>query len=68
MEIKISLEAARRNAKLTQKDVAKALGVSNKTVCNWETGRAEPSFATLKVLSDMYRIPINYITLPSKSS
>ena len=40
--IKISLRAARHNARLTQKEMAKRLGVSNSTLCNWENGLSFP--------------------------
>ena len=40
---KISLEAVRVNAKITQKKWASKLGVSNSTVVNWEKGNKEPS-------------------------
>lgn len=36
--LQISLAAARVNAGLTQKYVAKELRVSNKTLANWENG------------------------------
>lgn len=61
MPIKISLAAARINAKMSQKEVADALHVSNKTVGNWEAGTSEPSFATLNELSRLYGIPIECI-------
>lgn len=66
--IKISLKAARVNAGYTQLDVAQKLKVSNKTVMKWETGEAEPSFATLQVLSNLYQLPMDYIILPTKST
>ena len=62
--LKISLAAARVNADMTQDDVSKILRVSNKTVLNWEKGKAIPSYATLKTLSDIYQIPIDNIRLP----
>ena len=65
---KISLAAARVNAKLTQQEVAERLKVSNKTLINWENGTTEPSFATLQVLADMYGISIDNIFLPMKST
>ena len=40
---RISLEAVRVNAKMTQKEWAERLGVSNNTVVNWEKGNTEPS-------------------------
>lgn len=42
----ISLTAARVNAEMTQKDVAKALKVSKQTIVNWEKGKTECQNAT----------------------
>ena len=67
-ELKISLASARVNARLTQDEVAKLLKVSNKTVGNWEKGKTIPSLATMYMLSDLYRIPINNIFLPAASA
>lgn len=67
-EIKISLAAARVNAGMTQENVAKELKVSKRTIVNWEKGNVSPSPVVLKALSDMYRMPIDYIFLPSKST
>ena len=64
--VKISLAAARVNAKLTQEDVAKSLKVSKKTVINWEKGAVTPSFAILDTLSRLYNMPLDYIFLPTK--
>jgi transcriptional regulator with XRE-family HTH domain len=66
--IRITLRAARVNAGFTQLEVAKRLKVSNKTVMKWETGEAEPSFATLQALSLIYQLPMDCIILPTKSS
>lgn len=68
MELKISLAAARVNANMTQADVAKALKVSNKSVINWEKGEVNPSYVTLRCLSDLYGIPIECFSLPEKST
>lgn len=67
-DFKISLAAARVNARLTQKEVAERLKISNKTLINWENGTTEPSFATLQVLANMYGISIDNIFLPVKST
>ena len=40
---KITLAAARKNAGLTQRDLATKCNVSESTVINWEKGRTEPS-------------------------
>lgn len=63
---KISLEAARVNAKLTQKELAKILGVSNVTVVNWESGKTEPSASQLRRISELSGIPLDFIFIPYK--
>ena len=39
---KISLKAARVNCDLTQKAVAKEIGISEATIIRWEKGRTAP--------------------------
>lgn len=63
---KISLEAARVNAGLTQKELANILGVSNSTVINWEKGNTEPSISQLKKISELSGIPMDFIFIPEK--
>ena len=66
--IQISLAAARVNAKMTQNEVAKALGVSNQTICHWENGKAEPTISQARELSELYGMDLDYIFLPSQSN
>ena len=65
---KISLEAVRVNAKMTQKNWAKLLGVSVETVINWEKGNTEPSLSQLKEMSRLSGIPMDFIFVPDKSN
>lgn len=67
-KLQITLAAARVNAGMTQEDVAARMHVSKKTVINWEKGKVSPAFATLQVLSALYKIPIDNIFLPVKST
>ena len=67
-EFKISLAAARVNAKMTQDDVAKYLKISKKTLVNWEKGTVIPNFASVHALADLYHISEDYIFLPQKST
>ena len=60
---KISLEAARVNAKLTQKELAEILGVSNATIVNWEKGNSEPNITQLRKISELSGIPLDFIFL-----
>jgi transcriptional regulator with XRE-family HTH domain len=68
MNFKISLEAARTNAGLTQKEVAKALGKSNKTVCSWEKGKSFPNAMEIDALCKLYGVSYDNINfLPNDS-
>lgn len=66
MDIKISLAAARVNAGMTQKDVAKRLNVTAQTVRAWETGKTAPKSAVLLALSQIYAIPAEAFSVPAK--
>ena len=66
--LKISLEAARVNAKLSQKEVAEILKVSNKTVCSWENGKTFPSAEMIDKLCKLYGVSYDNINfLPNNS-
>ena len=65
---KISLEAVRVNAGMTQKEWAKRLGFSNVTVVNWEKGNTEPSLSVLRRMSELSGIPMDFIFVPDKSN
>lgn len=45
------ITAARKEKKLTQEQVAQAVGVSRQTVSHWENGKTEPDYQTLVRLS-----------------
>ena len=64
MSIKISMAAARKNAELTQKQLANACGVSESTVINWENGKAHPHIKRLPLLEKAYGIPLDYVKIP----
>ena len=66
--LRISLEAARVNARLSQKELADILGVSNTTVGNWEAGTTEPSLSQLRKISELSGIPMDFIFVPDKSN
>lgn len=42
-QIVVSLREARRSRNMTQRDLAKMIGVCNEAVSQWETGAREPS-------------------------
>ena len=65
---RISLEAVRVNANMTQKEWAERLGVSNNTVVNWEKGNTEPSLSQLREMSRLSGVPMDFIFVPDKSN
>lgn len=60
-QIKIGkfIQSLRKELKLTQKDLADKLNVSDKTISKWETGNGMPDLVFLKPLSDILGISIN---------
>ena len=59
--LKISLAAARVNAKMSQDEAAKALKVSKTTLVNWEYGTAEPRITKAREIAELYKIPLENI-------
>ena len=65
---KISLEAARRNAGLSQKDAAKALKISNTTLGKWEMGKSYPTADKIPEICELYGVHYDNINfLPKRS-
>lgn len=52
--MRITLEAARVNAKLKQEEAAKLIGVDKKTIHNWETGKSVPKSDKIPIICDVY--------------
>lgn len=64
MELKITMEAARVNAGLTQAQLAEKCGVSESSVFNWENGKSHPHIKRLPLLEKAYGIPLDYVKIP----
>ena len=52
------LYGLRREAGLTQAELAWAMGVTNKAVSKWENGKAKPSTNIIRTLADFYGISV----------
>ena len=59
--MKWRLCACRVNAGYTQKEVAEIVGVSEKTIIDWEAGRTAIKMEKAQILSELYRIPLAYM-------
>ncbi len=54
--------AIQRKAKgMTQQEVADLLGISNKTLSSWESGRSYPDILTLPALAEIYGVTVDEI-------
>ena len=56
-----NLRELRKNAGLTQKQLASVMGVDQRTVSAWEKGVCEPSFQMLATLCDVFNETLNDI-------
>lgn len=49
----------RKELNLTQEQLAERLGVSNKTISKWETGKCMPDYAVIKSLCEELKISVS---------
>lgn len=64
---RISIAAARVNAKMTQRELADELHIDISTICNWEKGKSEPNVSQLRKISELSGIPMDFIFVPEQS-
>ncbi|WP_027827135.1 helix-turn-helix domain-containing protein [Ligilactobacillus saerimneri] len=60
---KISVRAARVNAGMTLREAAKLLGISYQTLSDYENNEDLIRLGTIKKMSEVYGIPVDYIFL-----
>lgn len=64
----ITLKAARVNVGLTQKEAAKRLNISNKTIWAWENGKSMPNANKIDAICNLYAVSYDdIIFLPNDS-
>lgn len=49
----------RKEQNLTQEQLAERLGVSNKTIFKWETGKCMPDYAVVKSLCEELKVSVS---------
>lgn len=59
MELNETLKLLRHAKGLTQKEVAKTLGIKQYNLSDYEIGRAVPSIDILKKLADLYEVTLD---------
>lgn len=55
------LKALRKEAKLTQKQMAEALSIKQPTYAQWENGRTKPKGETLEKFADFFNVSTDYL-------
>lgn len=55
------LKTLRKEKKLTQKELAEQIGISQKSYSHWETGKNEPSFENLIKLADLLEVSLDWL-------
>lgn len=60
-EEKIPMRIARAKLRMSQKDLAKILGVSRQLVWSWESGKIIPKFDQAQRICEILMVPINRI-------
>ena len=58
---KISLKAARVNAKLSQQEAADMIGVAVSTLRNWESGKTFPNQPKIEKMCEIYGITFDVL-------
>ncbi len=63
MEILIAqrIEDLMKNEKLTQMQLAKAIGVGQSSVSDWLNSKSEPSIENLWKLADFFDVSVDYL-------
>ena len=55
------LRELRKNAGLTQKELASILLTNNSSICDWECGRTQPDLETLAIISTFFEVNADYL-------
>lgn len=66
--VKLSMKAARVNSGLSQKEAADRIGVSNKTLGNWENGITFPPADKIPIICELYGVSydnLNFLPIDS---
>lgn len=55
--MRITLKAARTNARLTQQEAADKIGVTVDTIGNWERAKSFPNALQIRRIEEIYGVP-----------
>lgn len=55
------LKELRKERKVSLRELAKAIGVSNSSLCRWENGTSQPLLDNIKAICDYFHVTPNYL-------
>jgi transcriptional regulator with XRE-family HTH domain len=61
-ELAKRIKTARTNSHLSQQDLGKYIGVSDKSISSYEKGRSQPPLDNLQKIAEATRHPMTYFT------
>jgi transcriptional regulator with XRE-family HTH domain len=61
MSFKEQLTKLRKRNNMTQTHLAKLMDVKQYVISSWEIGRSEPTISQLKMLSNIFKISVDYL-------
>ena len=67
-QIKITLEAARINAGMTQQAAADLFGIDRTTLVKWENGYTGIPYVTLCGMAYLYKVPVECLIMPERAT
>ena len=59
--MKLRLAYLRRNAKMSQKDLAEKIGSTASTISKYENGTLEPNLDTLERMADLFGVSMDFL-------
>ena len=59
--LKTRLKEMRKECKLTQKQVAAMLGITESTYCGYETGKRQPDLQKVSELAKIFNVSVDYL-------
>ena len=57
-QVGIRIRTMRKSRRMTQEDLARAIGQSASSITMYETGRRSPDYETLEALADTFNVPL----------
>ena len=63
----LKIRRARKESKMSQKELGEALGISDKAISSYEQARAVPPIKTLQKIAKITRKPLGYFTATGES-